>query len=384
MPDPVPLDDRRPSDDRRPPDARRRRLVLLAAVLLSPLVAEGAVRLAGVEGVVLHRQSGRLMRGAKEPLPHQPRPNASATVEYRERDGTLLRRARMTVNGEGYRGPIAGPIVDDRRPRIVCLGDSHTFGWGVDDGEPWPRVLEARLRAGSATEAEVLNLGVDGFASTEEVVWLRREGLPRSPDVVLWQWFVNDLQLGGDNDERPPWKRSMARWTSPWMGGWIGQLRRVSRIADQGLQAVHARLVQTRGHFENVAASLDHLEAWERARTAVLQGREETDAAGARFVVVAFPLLVRDGDTFASRPVDVRVIDALREHGIECIDLGVLLPAERARELRNSDIDYHPSALGHRLAAEAVARELRSRGQLESAQPREASPSGVSPPGTPR
>ncbi|MEM9380096.1 MAG: SGNH/GDSL hydrolase family protein [Planctomycetota bacterium] len=364
--------------DRRAPRAaprpsRRRWLALVAALVLSPVVAEGALRIAGAEGVVLHRQEGRLLQKAEPPLPHRPLPDATATVEYRRRSGALVRRTRMSVNPEGYRGPLAG----DGRPRVVCVGDSHTYGWGVDDDAPWPRVLERRLREAGRPDAEVLNLGVGGFAADAELEWLRREGLPRDPDVVLWQWFVNDLRLRDEGAERSAPQRSLAHWTSPWIGGWIGELRRVSRVADLGLQAIHARLVQTRGHFAHAAGSLEELDAWGRVLDAMRDARDATERTGARFVVVAFPLLVRDGDAFASRPVDERVLAALRGQGIECIDLGTLLPSGRARELRNSEIDYHPSELGHRLAGEAVARELLARGLDDRASAEAISPSGT-------
>ena len=61
---------------------------------------------------------------------------------------------RATVNSLGFRGP----ELRERRVRVMTLGDSFTFGWGVNDDEPWPRVLERLL----GEDVEVVNLGKSG------------------------------------------------------------------------------------------------------------------------------------------------------------------------------------------------------------------------------
>jgi acyl-CoA thioesterase-1 len=50
------------------------------------------------------------------------------------------------------------------KPRIVCLGDSLTAGYGLSTGEAYPAQLAARLRA-AGLDYEVVNAGVSGDTS---------------------------------------------------------------------------------------------------------------------------------------------------------------------------------------------------------------------------
>jgi len=78
------------------------------------------------------------------------------------------------------------------RRRIVSLGDSYTIGYEVAATETFSSVLEARLRA-AGLDVEVLNCGVSGFSNAEECLYLERELLDYSPDLVLVSFFDNDL-----------------------------------------------------------------------------------------------------------------------------------------------------------------------------------------------
>ena len=76
--------------------------------------------------------------------------------------------------------------------RIVALGDSFTIGYEVDHDSSFPSVLGERLRE-NGFEVQVLNAGVSGFSSAEELLYLERELIKYDPDVVLINFFGNDL-----------------------------------------------------------------------------------------------------------------------------------------------------------------------------------------------
>ena len=85
-------------------------------------------------------------------------------------------------NALGYRGPELA--AEKSRWRVVALGDSFTYGWGVAEREAWPAVLEQRLRS-AGVEVEIANLGQGGVATAEYARIAERAVPALRPDLVL-------------------------------------------------------------------------------------------------------------------------------------------------------------------------------------------------------
>jgi lysophospholipase L1-like esterase len=93
----------------------------------------------------------------------------------------------VQINTHGFRGGDVAPYVDLNAPtdcRIVLLGDSFTYGWGVDYAQTWGALLEASLQA-DGYRAQVLNLGVPG-GNVPDYAAIARTAAPYiQPNVVL-------------------------------------------------------------------------------------------------------------------------------------------------------------------------------------------------------
>lgn len=79
--------------------------------------------------------------------------------------------------------------------RIVGIGDSGMFGWGVNQNQDYLSVLEKRLQAATnrSSRYEVMNLAVPGYNSGQEVERLRSGGLRFHPRIVIVGWCDNDF-----------------------------------------------------------------------------------------------------------------------------------------------------------------------------------------------
>ncbi|MCI0567847.1 MAG: SGNH/GDSL hydrolase family protein [Acidobacteria bacterium] len=93
-----------------------------------------------------------------------------------------------TINDLRYRGRALPPSSNRSQPSIVVLGDSYTFGAGVNDGEEYTSVLEREL--GGA--GRVINLGIGGWGLTQEVRRYYDFGALYRPKAVILQFSAND------------------------------------------------------------------------------------------------------------------------------------------------------------------------------------------------
>lgn len=76
--------------------------------------------------------------------------------------------------------------------RIVLLGDSFAIGYGVNYEESVPALLEADLKQALNRPVEVINMGVSGFGTAEELLMLEKRGLQYNPDLVIVYWHTTD------------------------------------------------------------------------------------------------------------------------------------------------------------------------------------------------
>lgn len=198
-----------------------RRITYLSAPLLA-----FAVLLGGVEGMV------RLTRprvASLEFLVTAPRQRAAFTdrwsvgifqgdpllfwrlapdLDRRAWDGTLV-----STNAQGIRHPRPLTAKKPGAFRVVCAGDSVTFGYRVPrvyrrrpsdyHALPYPMLLEERLRAANpGRDVEVIALAVPGYSSHQGLAWLRRDLGRLRPDLVTACFGWNDIDRRALTDRR--------------------------------------------------------------------------------------------------------------------------------------------------------------------------------------
>lgn len=85
-------------------------------------------------------------------------------------------------------------LASDSTPKIVCLGDSLTFGMRVREAESFPSVLGRLIGEGPDSPC-VLNAGITGHTSVQTLERVDRDALVFSPSIVVLWVGTNDGML---------------------------------------------------------------------------------------------------------------------------------------------------------------------------------------------
>jgi len=199
MSDPGPSTKRRHS-------LRMKILVLLLAPILFLVLVEAAFRLVGYDPrheAVFGELAEREFYVPDPRCLWKLRPNALID----RMDAGFL---RVKTNSLGLRGPEIPPPGPGEELRVLCLGDSITFGLGLTEEDNWPRRLErilARSPALAGRPVVVVNAGVPGWSSVQGMRLYRELGPEGNWDFVVFCFGMNDARpaAGGIPDR---WHRA--------------------------------------------------------------------------------------------------------------------------------------------------------------------------------
>lgn len=96
---------------------------------------------------------------------------------------------KVNTNSMGLRG---GEIDLSRQHKIIMLGDSFTFGHGVNDGEAYAYLLQKKLDAKYGEKTVIINAGTNGYDTRREYSYLANYGSKYNPNIVIVNFMFND------------------------------------------------------------------------------------------------------------------------------------------------------------------------------------------------
>jgi lysophospholipase L1-like esterase len=322
--------------------------LLVAAVVAALLAAELLVRLLGAAPQVYVIRKGRFQLSQNPKIGYEPVPLSYHGQELSFYD------YQGASNSLGYRDVEHAVAKPPGVYRIVVLGDSIAAGLRVDRFEDtFPPILQGLLNA-RGLHAEVLSFAVSGYNTQQEVETLKEKGLRYQPDLVLLAYSLgNRGRLDGDimrtllAAERERQGVSGTRVNPHLVQSALYRFLRFRVLA-----ARHPESFDSRRYLDLV--SNDTVAQY----FGVLAGlaREHHFAV----LVAVFPRFVKSFGYYRFGEQHAFVRGLAEKNGFYLADL--LEPFARCRNAapeRPISVDYfHPSAYGHRCAAEALAGEI--------------------------
>lgn len=161
----------------------RNALINIGLLLASSLLLLGSLEL-------VLRLSGIVSVGPHPPLIFQTSANPAISYELIPNLQRKAYRSTVETNALGFRSP----DIDPSRPLTAVIGDSITFGYGVENEETLAAQLEARL-----PEMQFLNAGVPGYQLGQERSAYAEKIARLHPQAIILVFFPNDM------DEKTGW-----------------------------------------------------------------------------------------------------------------------------------------------------------------------------------
>jgi lysophospholipase L1-like esterase len=237
--------------------------------------------------------------------------------------------------------------------RILVLGDSFTFGQGNQPDETFPSQLERRLNLNESQERiEVINWGVRGNSTSQEIELLKKAIPLLTPDLVILEITLNDPEL-------EPY-RVTHRWLddhgrvvlhSPIFRVWKSLAFVVERILNTQTHRDYINYYkdlyanpQTRAHFE----------------TGLRTFKSVTDEAHIASFAVLFPLFSHPlNQDYPFLAIHRQIDQNLKDLQIKYVDLFNRFRGMSPERLQvEPHYDSHPNEIAHRIAADAILRSL--------------------------
>jgi lysophospholipase L1-like esterase len=326
-----------------------RQLLLRAAAVVLGLAlalafAEVALRLTGWPGPPL--VSGRLYDTRHHSQPSRP--------DFRDR---------------------GNPLASGKPPgtfRVVVVGDSFTWGFGVSSQDAYPDRMQETLdrRAAAAapaptTRIEVVSFSRPGWNTVLELRALERSFDQLAPDVLVVGYCLNDAEPHRRRELRRLRVDVNPRQPDTPVERFLHSHSALFRIAFQRADNIRMRrAMNIYYHRFYVEGQPD----WAAAQRALEGIRDLAASRGTPMVMVVFPIFDSQLDhRYRYHALHRTVAATASALGIDLVDLLPRYVGIDARRLAiDPFFDAHPSELAHRIAAAAILEELEKRGLLPS------------------
>lgn len=231
--------------------------------------------------------------------------------------------------------------------RIAFVGDSFTYGWGVEKTEDrFGDLIQARFDARVPGKVEVMNLAKPGWATFEQAEFLATFAPDHDLDEIVLCYVPNDIEknIPTERDFNPTFPPMPTLMSTERSALYEYIYRRVLTPYRATVRNYHDWLADGYADPEIWKTQQDHL-GW------IMQLCREHNI---KLRVVLLPFLRTSGTRYHAEAIHGILSDFLETNGVECIDLLPVLKDQPIDDLILHPGDPHPNAAAHRLFADRI------------------------------
>lgn len=315
-------------------------VTLLIGLGIGALLLEAATRLLVDDGMDFDLEMWKYARDLKQQsqnlaIGHEHVPSSSGTYMG----------VPVSTNSAGMRDREFALAKTPGVTRVLMLGDSVTFGWGVAAEDTPSKLLEARLNDNPEGRTfEVINTGVGNYNSSMEVASFLTKWKDYAPDVVILNYFINDAEPTPRRRDSTLLERSAA---AVYIFAAIDKLKR-QYFGKSDWKQYYAGLYE------------GEPEAWKANKEAIEELIAYCKANGVRLMLVNYPEL-HELDPYPFEQVTAAIGAIAEQGGVPFVDLLPSVKTLDPESLWVSPTDAHPNKIANEAFAGSMADAMKAK-----------------------
>jgi len=303
-------------------------------------------------------------------------PDADLMHRLTPNQATFTHSAPVRTNSYGLRDFDFARTPAKNTFRILCLGDSLTFGNGVTAEATYPKQLEKLLNGSAgARRFEVINAGVPAYDTWQEITYLEKYGIEFRPQLVIVGVYANDVvpkpkviprSVGESGSlKRVGWKALV----SDEVAYLLKRSRSLLFLGDRVGKVLN--LLQPSNQYNHKEAMLlgrpDPFveEGWRQVEASLRQLDWLGKSHGFQSLIVVFPMQDQIVAHYGTEGYQTRLKKIVENIGLPLVDL---MPAFYAAAQQGEPLfiawDGHPNPRAYGIAAAEIRHKLDAIGTL--------------------
>ncbi len=262
--------------------------------------------------------------------------------------------------------------------KIAAVGDSFTFGLGVNLKDTWPKQLEQMLYSKYGKGFKVYNFGVMGYDLTQNIENIREKVLGLKPNLIIVGYCINDVGIFSREYTEINYFKGYRKFLKT-------GIPFIDRILDTSKLY---QFIKTRLYMKKTKKSFKKIEKPKDARLALRRGyhnyleelynnEKVVKKLNEKFallgeisrinkipiVIALFPEL-KDFANYRFFHAHEIIKEACNRYNLYFIDLWSCVNKYKEEELRLNAINLHPNPFGYKLFSQCILKYLSETGLL--------------------
>lgn len=267
---------------------------------------------------------------------------------------------KIKFNSWGYRDIEHSIKKDNDTYRILIIGDSFTFGWGIKNlDDIYSRVLQKKLdNEYGKDKFEVITLAKNGFSTKDVTKVLKDIGLNLNPDLIVYGYYVNDIE--GANSFKGYEKLYFHHFLRPYE---VGYFLYQNSFAYYFLESRIKNMIRSYGLERNTYKNyMEHL--YSDSNPSFIEHRQSMQEfinigteRNIPIIVLSFPIIT-DFEDYPFYFINEYIESITKD--VVYIDLLNSFSDYSPEELRVGFLEEHINELGHSITANILFNEIKT------------------------